>query len=194
MLRHGPNIVGDENPLVRGGDREDSRITHAVQIRCVCGEEIDRRFAPCTAGDDRVMQTGVRQEADHALARLQLTSRALQVLLQISRNRILLAERMLFALTMIQQPPRYSKRHRLRTIRICRYIPAMRFEKVRVELIGEKLTTFAGAARADAAFARELPRFLAAIWRVFNEYEIAGYVATRKPAERKRLRQLLYLR
>jgi hypothetical protein len=29
---------------------------------------------------------------------------------------------------------------------------------------------------------------------VFNEYEIAGYVASRRPAARKRLRQLLYLR
>jgi hypothetical protein len=60
-------------------------------------------------------------------------------------------------------------------------------------LIGEKLRTFAAAARHDAAFARELPRFLAAVWRVFNEYEIAGYVATRKPAVRRQLRTLLYL-
>jgi excisionase family DNA binding protein len=75
--------------------------------------------------------------------------------------------------------------------------PIMRFEKIWVErcratrcikrhfgaksaldyLVGEKLPTFAGAARHDAAFARELPRFLAAVWRVFNEYELAGYVA-----------------
>lgn len=102
----------------------------------------------------------------------------------------------------------------LRTVRIGRYIPAMRFEKIWVEqskaarairrrfgaksaldyLIGEKLRTFAGAARDDAAFARELPRFLAAVWQIFNEYEIAGYLATRKPVERKELRQLLYFR
>jgi hypothetical protein len=61
-------------------------------------------------------------------------------------------------------------------------------------LIGEKLVTFADAARDDPAFARELPRFLAAVWRTFNEYELAGYIATRKPAARIRLRQLLYLR
>ena len=50
--------------------------------------------------------------------------------------------------------------------------------------------------RADlediAAFARELPRFLAAVGRVFNEYELAGYVASQKPRVRKRLRCLLY--
>ncbi len=95
-----------------------------------------------------------------------------------------------------------------------RYISCMRFEKVWVEqcratktikrhfgaksaldyLIGEKLMNFADAARDDPAFARELPRFLAAVSRTFNEYEIAGYIASRKPAVRSRLRQLLYLR
>jgi hypothetical protein len=60
-------------------------------------------------------------------------------------------------------------------------------------LIGEKLIAFADVATSDAAFARELPRFLAAVWHIFNVYEIAAYVATRRPAERKSLRQLLYL-
>ena len=61
-------------------------------------------------------------------------------------------------------------------------------------LISEKLMTFADTAKRDPEFAKELPRFLAAVWHVFNEYEIAGYVASRKPAARKRLRQLLYVR
>ena len=61
-------------------------------------------------------------------------------------------------------------------------------------LIGEKLITFAAVAEDHPEFAKELPRFLAAVWRLFNEYEIAGYVASRKPASRVRLRQLLYLR
>jgi hypothetical protein len=97
---------------------------------------------------------------------------------------------------------------------VTRYIPRMRFEKVWLEqcratkaikrrfgaksaldyLIGEKLISFADAARDHPAFARELPKFLAAIWYMFNEYEIAGYIATRKPASRNRLRQLLFLR
>lgn len=61
-------------------------------------------------------------------------------------------------------------------------------------LVGEKLMMFADAAKDDPDFAKELPRFLAAVWQVFHEYEIAGYVASRKPATRKRLRQLLYVR
>ena len=60
-------------------------------------------------------------------------------------------------------------------------------------LVGEKLRMFADAARQDTAFACELPRFLAAVWRVFNEYEIAGYVvAVQKPLVRRQLRALLY--
>ena len=60
-------------------------------------------------------------------------------------------------------------------------------------LIGEKLTMFAEEAERRPEFAKELPRFLAAIWRVFNQYELAGYVASRKPAARKQLRRLLYM-
>jgi len=41
--------------------------------------------------------------------------------------------------------------------------------------------------------AKELTRFLAGIWQVFNQYELAGYVASQKPAARKQLRRLLYM-
>jgi hypothetical protein len=54
-------------------------------------------------------------------------------------------------------------------------------------LIGEKLVTFAQEAERQPAFARELLRFLAAIWQVFNQYELAGYVASQKAATRSRL-------
>jgi hypothetical protein len=61
-------------------------------------------------------------------------------------------------------------------------------------LIGEKLIAFAGEAERRAEFAIELPRFLAAIWQAFNQYELAGYIASQTPAARKRLRELLYVR
>ena len=60
-------------------------------------------------------------------------------------------------------------------------------------LIGEKLVMFAQEAERQPKFATELPRFLAAIWQVFNQYELAGYVASQKLATRKQLRRLLYL-
>jgi hypothetical protein len=61
-------------------------------------------------------------------------------------------------------------------------------------LIREKLIMFADEAERRPEFARELPRFLAGIWQVFNKYELAGYVASQKPAARKRLRRLLYMK
>jgi hypothetical protein len=96
----------------------------------------------------------------------------------------------------------------------CARLTLMRFEKIWVKqckatkgikrrfgaksaldyLVGEKLMMFADEAEGRPAFAAELPRFLAATWQVFNQYEIAGYVASQKPAARKRLRELLYLR
>lgn len=61
-------------------------------------------------------------------------------------------------------------------------------------LIREKLLNFAQQAERRPEYAEELPRFLAHVWRIFNEYEIAGYVASLKPQPRKALRTLLYLR
>lgn len=60
-------------------------------------------------------------------------------------------------------------------------------------LIREKLLDFADVAEERPEFARELPRFLAEVWQVFNQYEIAGYVASLRPKQRNRLRSLLYL-
>ena len=60
-------------------------------------------------------------------------------------------------------------------------------------LVGEKLLTFAQTAERDPEFAAELPRFLSAVWRVFNRYEIAGYLTSLKPKPRKQLRALLYV-
>jgi hypothetical protein len=91
------------------------------------------------------------------------------------------------------------------------YIQPMRFEKVWVEqcratrvikrrfgaksaldyLIGEKLPSFADLAKDHSEFAAELPRFLSTIYRMFNQYEIEGQVATRKPRTRRALQRLL---
>lgn len=106
-----------------------------------------------------------------------------------------------------------AERERLHTTCLERYSLRVRFEKIWVEqcratkrikrsfgaksaldyLIGEKLITFAEAAEDKPKCAKELPKFLAAVWRVFNEYEIAGYVATRRPSAKRSLRRLLYM-
>ena len=61
-------------------------------------------------------------------------------------------------------------------------------------LVGEKLLSFAKAADQDPEFAAELPRFQAAVWEIFNPYELRGYVASVKPSvRRKTLQKLLYV-
>jgi hypothetical protein len=52
---------------------------------------------------------------------------------------------------------------------------------------------FADAAERHPEFATELPRFQAAVWNIFNPYELAGYVSSLKPTKRKKLRELLYV-
>jgi hypothetical protein len=61
-------------------------------------------------------------------------------------------------------------------------------------LIGEKLVRFAREAERCPEFAKEFPRFLAAVWQAFNQFDVAGYVAAQKPSVRSQLRRLLYLR
>lgn len=60
-------------------------------------------------------------------------------------------------------------------------------------LVGEKLMMFSSAAKHRPEFAQELPKFLAAIWQIFNQYELAGYIASLKPAQRRQLRKLLFI-
>ena len=60
-------------------------------------------------------------------------------------------------------------------------------------LIGEKLTNFANVAERHPKFASELPRFQAAVWNIFNPYELAGYLSSLKPAKRKKLQEHLYV-
>ena len=58
-------------------------------------------------------------------------------------------------------------------------------------LLGEKLVGFAETADRKAEYACELPCFQAAIWDVFHPFEVAGYLASLKPAARKRLKPLV---
>jgi hypothetical protein len=60
-------------------------------------------------------------------------------------------------------------------------------------LLGEKLLIFAEAADQHSEYAVELPRFQAAVWNVFNPYELAGYLTALKPSRRKKLQKRLYV-
>jgi hypothetical protein len=58
-------------------------------------------------------------------------------------------------------------------------------------LLGEKLLAFSEEAQHRAEFAQELPRFLAAIGKVFNPYELSGYIASQRPPTRQALPELV---
>ena len=60
-------------------------------------------------------------------------------------------------------------------------------------LIADKLVSFATEADRRPEFAMQLPHFQAAVWKVFNAYEIAGYLMSLRPKQRKALQQLLYV-
>ena len=60
-------------------------------------------------------------------------------------------------------------------------------------LVGEKLLNFASEADRSSEFAAELPRFQAAVWDIFNPYELTGYLNSLKPSVRKKLQKLLYV-
>ena len=91
----------------------------------------------------------------------------------------------------------------------------MRFEKIWVEqyratkgikrrfgvksaldyLIGEKLIAFAEAAERNPAWHRgSFRNSLRLSGRCLTKYEVAGYVASQKPAARRQLRKLLFLK
>ena len=55
-------------------------------------------------------------------------------------------------------------------------------------LIREKLLNFADATEQRPEFARELPPFLAEVWRIFNQTRSRANVASLKPKQRTRLR------
>lgn len=59
--------------------------------------------------------------------------------------------------------------------------------------IGEKLLRLGQEADHHPEFAKEHPRFLAAVWQTFNRYELAGYVAELRPQAQTRLRRMRYL-
>ena len=61
-------------------------------------------------------------------------------------------------------------------------------------LVREKLLSFAEAAEKYPGFAAELPRFQAAVWGIFHPYELAGYLASLRPATRTKLIRLLHVR
>jgi len=80
MARHGLTIVGDKNSIPLGGEREDVGVGNSLQLCFVSGEKVHCWLVTPTTFDDRVVEVGVRQEANHpsALPRRHLPAHALE--------------------------------------------------------------------------------------------------------------------
>ena len=70
---------------------------------------------------------------------------------------------------------------------------AIRPEK-RIGLFGRReAAELRRSRRRHPEFAAELPRFQAAVWEVFDPYELAGYLASQRTMTRSKLQRLLYM-
>lgn len=81
VSRHGLEIVRNKNSILLGGQGQDRRVGNPFEVCVVRGEEINCRLSTPATANDRIVEVGVRQEANHPLAssRWLLLSRALNL-------------------------------------------------------------------------------------------------------------------
>ena len=81
VSRHGLEIVRNKNSILLGGQGQDRRVGNPFEVCVVRGEKINCRLSTPATADDRIVEVGIRQEANHPLAssRRLLLSRALNL-------------------------------------------------------------------------------------------------------------------
>jgi hypothetical protein len=65
VARHRPEIGSDKNPILTRGEGQHLGVGNSFQCGLMGREKIDCRLTAETPGDDRIVETGIRQEADH---------------------------------------------------------------------------------------------------------------------------------
>jgi len=66
--RHGVEIVRYKNAILLSGQSQDRGIRDSLKVCVVRGEEVDCRLSTPATADDRIVEVGVCQEANHPLA------------------------------------------------------------------------------------------------------------------------------
>jgi hypothetical protein len=66
MARHGPEIGSYQYPILTRGKRQRLGIGNSFQPGLMGGKKIAGRLTAQTPGDDRIVQTGIGQEADYS--------------------------------------------------------------------------------------------------------------------------------
>ena len=65
VTRHRPEIGSDKNPILTRGEGQYFGVGNSFQPSLVRRKKIDCRLTAETPGDDRIVETGIRQEADY---------------------------------------------------------------------------------------------------------------------------------
>ena len=68
VSRHGLEIVGYKNAILLGGQSQDRWVRDTLKICVVRGKEIDCWLSTPATANDRIVEVGVCQEANHPLA------------------------------------------------------------------------------------------------------------------------------
>ncbi len=62
MARHRLEIGSDKNPVLMRGEGQHFGVGNSFQLGLMRGKKIDGRLTAETPGDDRVVETGIRQK------------------------------------------------------------------------------------------------------------------------------------
>jgi hypothetical protein len=65
MARHGPEIGSYQYPILTRGKGQNLGVGNSFQPGLMGGKKIDDRLTAKTPRYDRIVKTGIRQEADH---------------------------------------------------------------------------------------------------------------------------------
>lgn len=68
VARHRPEIGSDQNPILMRGEGQHLGVGNPFQSGLMGRKRIDCRLTAETTSDDRIVETGIRQEADHPSA------------------------------------------------------------------------------------------------------------------------------
>jgi hypothetical protein len=99
---HRPEIRSDKNPILLRGEGEHIRVGNSFQPGLMGRKKIDCRFTAEAPGDNRIVETGIRQKADHSSAspRSALLPHTLERHPDFGRRWMGCGERILFALAL----------------------------------------------------------------------------------------------
>jgi len=90
VARHGLKVVCDKDSILLRGKGKHLGIRNLLQSRFIRREKIHCGLLPSTTSNDRMVEVGIRQEADHSSASplQELPPHALELFFDVGRDRM----------------------------------------------------------------------------------------------------------